>query len=179
MVVTLYRRSSTYFVLFGMILMHVFIVFLCSFFCYRFWYQEFDPAVFLLLAMFIIPTVAVHILSHPHQALSRFLVRCRVDVKGLHCFGVGWRRWDIAWQDICVYGIQWQGSSDYPYGLIFFSKDTKESFNIKRYTILNPDRVVFEVRPELWQLLCQFMPQDICGKLGWSMESKRNSFYRR
>jgi len=179
MVVTLYRRFSTLYLLFGMAFLYVLDLGLCAFFCYRFLYQTFDPSVFLLLATLIIPLVLIPILAHPHQVLSRFLVRCRIDESGLHCFGLGWKSWDIAWQDICIYGIQWQGSSNYPYGLLSFSKDAEEQFHIKNFIRLTPNRVVFEVRPELWRLLCQFMPEDIHKKLAWSMETKRNCFYKR
>lgn len=174
----LYDKQTTFTVIGGILLMYGLCLGLCGFFVYRFLIRTFDPAVYLLLAIVLCPLILFPILSRKSHAFGRFLLRCRFDKLGISCYGLGWRRFTLRWDDICLYGIDGYGKhSGYSMGILFLSTDPEERFDPKHYADINAHRIVFAVRDEIWDKFDTYMPEEMKKRLMSCAKTKQNCYY--
>ena len=174
---SLYDRKNTYFVIGGILLYHLLVVGLCSFWAYKFLYITYVPGVILLISMFILLTTICDVLLYRFQLIDRFLIRICVGHRGMHCTLL-WKKWCIEWDDICLFGITGFSNS---YGMVlgFFSCDSHERYNKEKITEISRARIVFQVNKSRWELLSHYLPIDIQSKMDKALESKQDCYYRR
>ena len=176
----LYDKQATLTVIGGILLMYGLCLGLCGFFVYRFLILTFDPTVFFLLGIVLCPLILFPILSRRSHAFGRFLLRCRFDETGISCYGLGWKRFTLRWDDICLYGIDGYGKhGSYSMGILFLSTDPEEHFDPKRYAEISMRRIVFGVRDEIWGKLGTHMPEEMKKRLMACARAKQNCFYVR
>ena len=161
----------------GLVFYHLLVAGLCMFWIYRFLISSYDPSVFLLLALFVGGTVCCDVILYRTQAFSRFLVRFKTDASGIHCFGLGWKRWSILWSDIHVFGVTGFTPST-GMGIIFLSTDPSEKFSREKCVSISRERIVFQADEKIWSKLSIYMPFNIKIKLRNSINEKRDCFYR-
>ena len=174
----IYNKKMTYFVTGGLALFHLLVAGLCVFWSYTFLIASYDPSVFPLLAMFIGMTVLLDVIALRNQAFSRFFVRFRTDANGIHCAGLGWKKWSILWANIRVFGVLGY-TPDTGMGIIFLSTDRNEKYSREKCVSISRQRIVFEADERIWKELSLYMPNDIKLKLRKSIDEKRDCYYRR
>lgn len=174
----IYNKKMTYFVTSGLALFHLLVVGLCIYWSYTFLIASFDPSVFPLLALFIGMTVLLDVITSRNQAVSRFFVRFKTDANGIHCAGLGWKKWSIFWADIHVFGVLGY-TPDTGMGIIFLSTDQNEKYSREKCVSISRQRIVFEADERIWKELSLHMPSDIMSKLRNSIDKKQDCYCRR
>lgn len=175
----LYDKYTSNVILIGISLYHVLALSLSAFFCYRFLIQSYDPTVYLLLLLLIAPLIIMDILLRKDRMFKRFLIRCKFNEKCIFCYGLLWKSWEIPWSEISTYGITGYAHEDRTYPIIFFSLDSSELYEKNKIFAVNQQRVVFQMREEIWPELSEFMPDDMKKQLRYSIDSQRNCFCKR
>ena len=155
----LYGKKETFLVVGGIFFLHLFVIALCIFWCWKFLWINNDSGVFVLIFMFVGGLIICDVLLARVQGLSRFLVRCKVDCTGIHCSIPLVKRWHIAWVDIRTYGLL--GLSDpVSYAQCFLCTDSSimDSNNL---TILSDKRILIQINSPLWFAVIECIPLDI------------------
>lgn len=173
----LYNKKDTYFVLFGIMAFHMLTLGLCLFFTYKFLVVSYDYSGYVLLVFLFSLIVIVDIMLWKSQGYSRFLVRCMFDPNGIHCRILGFRQWQIRWDDICVYGLCGYGIPGC-YGIAFFSTDEKELYDRKKCVSISKHRIIFQVTDSHWSRISEYMPVKMKTDLEHSIDKEINCFYR-
>ena len=174
----LYDRYHTYYILFGILLMHLLILGLCTFFCYRFVVVDFDGSVLFLLVFLVASLVVCDILLLRTKSIVRMLVRCKVSDVGIYCYGLFLKSWWVKWSDVCAYGT-FTYRFGYEMNYLFFSTNPLEKGDSKMAGEISKNRVVFQVRQEIVDYIRPFLPSDIAKRLFEAGELKAGCFYRR
>lgn len=174
----LYNKKIMYYVIGGLVFLHLLCLCLSLFFIHRYIFVSFDPTVFVLLTILLGCPIIVDIVSIRTQAISRFFVRCAFTNEGVVCYGPGLGKWCVEWNKICFYGI---AGWSLPYGMpiVFLSTDSSEKYDKNRFTYLTKRRVVFEVREDIMLKLRFYMPIDMINRLQASVDNKKDCFYRK
>lgn len=173
----LFGKKNTVLVIGGMVLCHLLVAALCAFWIYRFLVVTYDPAVFLLLGLFVGAIIFCDVLAAKVQAFSRFLVRCRVDSDGIYCACL-WKRWSIKWSDVHIFGIT-GFSSLAQTGIVFLSKDLREKYQQNKLTLVTSNRIAFSLDERRWDKFSNHMPTEIKRKLQRAIDNNRDCYYRR
>jgi len=174
----LYNKQTTFLVVSGYIFMHMLILGLSSFFVYRFITDGYDSGWIVLILMFMFMLLVVDIQLSKFQIFSRFWVRCDFDSTGICCRCFLKNKWNIAWQNICVFGtIGYTPNTGM--GIIFLSCDQNEKYEREKCILISEKRIVFEANQYIWAKLSEFMPSDIRYKLESAIHSGRDCWYRR
>lgn len=172
----LFNKKDTFIVVWGMLFLHALCVGLCVFFVYQFIVVTYDSGVFALLFILIGGLTLIDVMCYRIQAVSRFLVRCSIDEKGIHCVCLGRKKWSIFWKDIRIAGII--GYATTGIGLIFLSIDKNEKYNKTTCIKISNKRIVFQAEERIWAKFSENMPGNMKLKLQRSMEEKRDCYYR-
>lgn len=174
----LYDKFTTYFLLGFLLAFNVGLVIVCGVIYYHYLIESYRPEDgFVGIALMLGSLLAVDIAGHKCQAFIRFLVRCKFNEKGIYCHGFCVKSWFIPWDKICTYGIT---GFKMDYGIIFFSLDPNEIFINRKETLkLNHQRIVFQVRDEIWPELSKFMPEDMKKQLRYSIDCQKDCFCKR
>ena len=159
----LYSKKETYLVVGGIFFLHLLVIGLCIFWCWRFLWNNYDPGGFVLIFMFVGGLIICDVLLTKVQGLSRFLVRCKVDCTGIHCSMPFKKQWHIAWADIRTYGLLGLNNS-ISYAQCFLSTNSS-IMDGNHLTILSDKRIVFQINSPLWFALMEYLPIDIKRKL--------------
>lgn len=175
--ITLYNKKDAYIVIGGLVFYHILIIMLCTFWVHRFIFVSFNPDVLFLLALFIGGTIYTDVLISRIQGFSRFFLRCKVNERGIHCVGLGRKKWSIMWSDIRVYGITgFCSPSKSP--LIFLSTDPDEKPNSYIITNISQKRIAFQATASTWNTFAEYMPTEMRKKIHMSYHQKRDCFYK-
>ena len=150
---------------------------LSVFFIKKFLLDNFDPAVFLLLAILIGPWIFVLTGLWKNGLLLRLLLRFSLDEEGIHCVLPVGGMYDIRWQDIRTFGTL----GDFGSTLLLFSTDKKEIAPKNRQEVhrISRNRMVIRCRPEIWTALAETMPADMREKLQYAIARKQDCFHKR
>ena len=171
----LYNKLDSWYVVGVLSFLHVLTAALCVFFIYRFMIVNYDSEVWVLLLMFIVPLVIIDVGLYRFQLISRFLIRCYFDEKGIHCV-LGLKKWNILWDDICFVGVT--GFSATGVGIIFLSTDKGEYFNKKKAIMISDKRIVFEANDKIWSNLSTYMPPKMRDRLQKAINERRECDFR-
>ena len=177
MVHGLYSKKDTYFVIGGIVLLHVLVIGLCMFWCYRFLWNSYDASVFILLILFLGGLILCDVLLSKVQGLSRFLVRCKVDHTGLHCSMPFKKNWSITWEDIHTYGLMGI-NNPVSYVQCFFSVD-RSMPDVNQLVNLSDKQIVFQVNTPLCVAVMQYLPKDIKTNLLKAQKEGKDRAFRR
>lgn len=173
----LYNKKDSIIVVGGLVIFHVLICLLCLFWINKFAIQDYNPSVYLLLLMFISITVICDMSLYRIQGFRRFLVKCRITNQGIHCTLLGLKKWEIKWNEICIFGtLGYSNTNDR--GVFFLSTDSGEKYNREKCAEVNAKRIVFEANPQIWKAVSEYMPDNIKYKLQKAMQERCNTFYK-
>ncbi|MDD6034241.1 MAG: hypothetical protein PUC47_12340 [Oscillospiraceae bacterium] len=174
----IYDPYTTWYLLGGLIFMHLLMFGLSAFFIVHFLIQEGQIAAVIMPIEFIVLLLFLDITLVRNQLYGRLLLRCKVNEEGIFCRGFGCRPWMLSWSQIRVFAIVgYQLKNSLPF--FVFSLDPQERFDQKRFLMLTPNRIVFSVTEENWNKLRPYMPADMKRNLQWSIEHERDCFHKR
>lgn len=178
---SIYDSSSSVFLPVMLMLFCVLSIVLSGFLMKRFLIDDYDPSVYVLLAVTIGPWVYAIVSLQRNGLLKRVFLRLYFDENGIHYFLLGKKRYQIAWEDIHTYAITDCSFSYASRSMMIFSTDPKEFVPKNRMEAnrISQDRIVIQYRPEVWAALTQCMPADMCEKLGYAISKKQNCFHKR
>ncbi len=176
----IYDNYTRYMLLFGILILHLLCFSLSAFFIYRFIILKEDYSALGLVAFFFLAPIIVDMLmiKSKFKLIRRMLAKCTISKNGLDFSGIGFGRWTITWNDIKTYGITGFDSKQ-PYIFIFFSKNYNEKHDTKSVLDINPNRIVFQYRYDIWEELSKNLPEDMIKRLSYSVDKRRDGFYRR
>ncbi len=160
------------FVISGLLIMHLLVLGLCTFFSYQFLIISVDYSAILLICVLLVPLIVADILGSQHQTFKRFLLYYKISASGIEGCGLGWKSWNIPWDDIRIYGLTGI-TTGIP--LLFFSKNPNEDCSRKIVGQIGTQKVVLQLRTKAWDALADYMPQDI--KNGWNQLFRKNEKY--
>lgn len=175
----LYDNYMTYSVLGGLALMYGLVLSLCGFFVYKFLILEQNPEVYLLLAMFLIPLVLVSFLASRQKVFSRYFIRCTINGEGIHCHGFLWGHFILPWNSVHTFGVQSRSYSYQSVKLLFFSTSQTEKTSSKELALITKNRLVFQYRNSVWEVLSSCMPEDMKIKLQDAIEHQNDGIFKR
>lgn len=178
---SLYDSSSSVFLPVILMLFCVLSIALSGFFMKRFVIDDYDPSVYVLLALTMGPWVYAIASLQRNGLLKRLFLRLYFDENGIHCFLLGKKRYQIAWEDIHTYAITGCSFSYASRRMMIFSTDPKEFAPKNRMEAnrISQDRIVIQYRPEVWAALTQCMPADMCEKFSYAISKKQDCFHKR
>ena len=178
---SIYDSPSSVFLPVILMLFCVLSIVLSGFFMKRFLIDDYDPSVYVLLAVTIGPWVYVIVSLQRNGLLKRLFLQVYFAKNGIHCFLLGKKRYQIAWEDIHTYGFTGCSFSYARRSMMIFSTDPKEFAPKNRMEAnrISQDRIVIQYRPEVWAALTQCMPADMCEKLGYAISKKQDCFHKR
>lgn len=177
MVYGLYSKKDTYLVVGGIVLLHLLVIGLSVFWCYRFLWNYYDASVFVLLILFWGGLILCDVLLSKVQGLSRFLVRCKVDYTGLYCSMPFKKKWSILWKDVHTYGLLGI-NNPVSYVQCFFSVD-RSIPDVNQLVNLADNQIAFQIDTPLWVAVMQYLPKDIKTNLLKAQKEGKDRGFRR
>lgn len=178
---SLYDSSSSVFLPVMLMLFCVLSIALSGFFMKRFLIDDYDPSAYILLALTIGPWAYVIVSLQRNGLLKRLFLRLYFDENGIHCFLLEKKRYLIAWEDIHTYGFTDCSFSYASRSMMIFSTDPKEFVPKNRMEAnrISPCRIIIQYRSDVWAVMKQVMPADMCEKLGYAISKKQDCFHKR
>ena len=133
-----------------------------------------------LVAMMIVPTAAINIYMVRNHFWSRYLLNYTFDEDGIHCGGLGWRRFIVPWSSIHTYGFADTSYATVSFCFFYFSKDPGEMYsNTKDIAALRKDRLILQHRVDAWEAVKEYMPADMKRNLEDCLRHNREGCFRR
>lgn len=178
---SIYDRTTTCLIPLVFAFITIAIISLCAFFLYRFLILTFDPMVFPLLLVFILPWGYTLHESLRTGYLQRLFLRFGVDKTGIHGSYLGWKPFVISWDSVRTYAVFAQTDYRYPHTLIMFSTDPDELAppNYVAANQVNPGRLIVVYRDDVWDALKSNMPVDMEKKMSYALERKQSCFCKK
>ncbi len=171
-----YDAFTQAFVISGLLIMHLLVLGLCTFFSYQFLIISVDYSAILLICVLLVPLIVADILGSQHQTFKRFLLYYKISASGIEGCGLGWKSWNIPWDDIRIYGLTGI-TTGMP--LLFFSKNPNDDCSRKIVGQIGTQKVVLQLRNKAWDALADYMPQDMKKRLDPAIQEKREIFLKR
>ncbi len=182
--VKLFDNYMTYYGLFGLLLMHALAIGLCIFFYIHFIVELKDMGSLVLIIMFMGLLIINDVMAYRYQLYRRFITRCTIDRDGIYCSFLNIIKWNIPWDEVRTYGITGHSNPYKPVqystvAIMFFSLDPDEPWEKKSMYRLSKNRILFQLRDEIWPKMSEYMPEDMVKVLNDAIDKDRDCFGRR
>lgn len=175
----LYSFRSVYMVIVGAVLMHLLAFCLCIFFINKFLINDYDPTVYLLLAMFAAMLIYFDVALCQIQAYHRCFYKFRMDSSGIECYDCFGVQIKMKWDEIRTCGVTGYDYLTTHHTFIYFSKIPNEPNTAKQRTTISKQRIVLEVRDESVAYLKSKLPAEFHKRIIPSLEKQVDCIYRR
>ena len=167
-------------------LMHVLCIGCMVFFIVRFGMKN---IYFWLSGLILIgPLVYVDYELYRIRLLYRTFLKYQFKEDGIHCSGLGIRKFVIAWDSIRTYGLggvfeaitdQYGNllSEKLGFSIFFFSQEPNESFSERPYA--RKSQMLLEYRKDAWEAATAYMPEDMKINLEHCIRDRHDEFFQR
>ena len=147
-----------------------------------------DIFVWLLALILIGPLLYVDYELHRTRLLSRTFLKYQFKEDGIHCSGLGVRKYVIAWDSIRTYGLggvikeitdQYGNplTDKHGFSMFFFSQEPNESFSERPYA--RKSQMLLEYRKDAWDAATAYMPEDMKINLEHCIQNRRDEIFQR
>lgn len=178
---SIYTPYTTVFLSVMLFLLCILGIVLSIFFIMHFLIDDYDPTVYLLLAILVGPWVFVLASLWKSGFMQRLFLRIHIEEDGIQCFLLGRKLHKFEWADIRTFGVVGFSFSYVSGVYILFSKDKNEYApkTLPEINMISHSRMIVQYRSEVWDALIQFMPTDMSKKLSDALSKKQDCFHKR
>lgn len=155
-------------------------VVLSIFFIKCFLIEDYDSAVYPLLAILVGPWVFILASMWKSGFMHRLFMRFQIEEDGIQCFLLGIKQYKIEWTDIHTFGVVGFSFSYVSGAYILFSKDKNEYAprTLPEINTISHRRMIIQYRSDVWDALIRFMPTNMSKRLSDALSKKQDCFHK-